>query len=215
MYINYYKKGDDGNVEKFKNNAQVQVDAGRAHVFTNDTSRKIANWRLFHEGKYILSDNTEIREGGSTGGAEEMNDLQQEVVKVAKNSAAYGCIQRKGMCQAWAYQVYYYAGACAEYTTRHCALHAGCEWSVSTDWSQIPLGATVYGYSSSIYGHVGIYIGDGIVAHNVGGIAFTDLDDWIKQYKGVCWGWNGRDLTGGSYPFRTGIIARPNHSIYD
>lgn len=215
LYINYYKKGDDGNVEKFKNNAQVQVDAGRAHVFTNDTSRKIANWRLFHEGKYILSDNTEIREGGSTGGAEEMNDLQQEVVKVAKNSAAYGCIQRKGMCQAWAYQVYYYAGACAEYTTRHCALHAGCEWSVSTDWSQIPLGATVYGYSSSIYGHVGIYIGDGIVAHNVGGIAFTDLDDWIKQYKGVCWGWNGRDLTGGSYPFRTGIIARPNHSIYD
>ena len=61
-----------------------------------------------------------------------------------------------------------------------------------------------------VNGHVGIYIGDGIVAHNVGGVAFTDLDEWIKTYKGVCWGWNGVDLTGGAYPFTPGLIVA-NH----
>ena len=92
-------------------------------------------------------------------------------------------------------------------------MHAAWEWSVSTDLSQIPIGATVYGYSTTIHGHVGIYIGDGIVAHNVGGIAFTDLDAWIKQYNGVCWGWNGVDLTGGSYPCVGGLVTKPTHPV--
>ncbi len=49
------------------------------------------------------------------------------------------------------------------------------------------------------------------MAHNVGGVAFTDLDEWIKTYKGVCWGWNGVDLTGGAYPFTPGlIVAKPS-----
>lgn len=208
LYKDYYANGS--NIQKFRNNAQAQVGGGGTdHIFTDDTSRKIANWRLFHEGKYILSDNTEIPAGGLEG----MTDLQQKVVEVAKNSAAYGCIQTANMCQAWVYQVYYAAGACAKGTSRHCAMHAAWEWSVSTDLSQIPIGATVYGYSTTIHGHVGIYIGDGIVAHNVGGIAFTDLDAWIKQYNGVCWGWNGVDLTGGSYPCVGGLVTKPTHPV--
>lgn len=205
LYINCYQKG---NTEAFRRRARAQTGGGGTDlIFTDDTYRKKANWLLFSEGKYTLADGTEIKAGEDLIG----NDAQQDVVNVAKNSAAYGCTQEEGLCQAWVYQVYWHAGVCAEYTTRHCARHAGYEWSVSTDWSQIPLGATVYGYSSSIYGHVGIYIGDGIVAHNVGGISFDDLDYWISKYKGVCWGWNGVDLTGGSYPWIGGLIAKPNH----
>ena len=138
------------------------------------------------------------------------NELHAKVVEVAQNSASYGISAQAGYCQAWVYQVYYKAGACPAGTSVCCAVHAGQKWGVSTDWSQIQVGATVYGYSGSKYGHVGIYIGDGIVAHNVGGVAFTDLDEWIKTYKGVCWGWNGVDLTGGAYPFTPGLIVA-NH----
>lgn len=138
------------------------------------------------------------------------NELQAKVVEVAQNSASYGISAQAGYCQAWVYQVYYKAGVCPAGTSVCCAVHAGQKWGVSTDWSQIQVGATVYGYSGSKYGHVGIYIGDGIVAHNVGGVAFTDLDEWIKTYKGVCWGWNGVDLTGGAYPFTPGLIVA-NH----
>lgn len=138
------------------------------------------------------------------------NELQAKVVEVAQNSASYGISAQAGYCQAWVYQVYYKAGACPAGTSVCCAVHAGQKWGVSTDWSQIQVGTTVYGYSGSKYGHVGIYIGDGIVAHNVGGVAFTDLDEWIKTYKGVCWGWNGVDLTGGAYPFTPGLIVA-NH----
>lgn len=138
------------------------------------------------------------------------NELQTKVVEVAKNSASYGISAKAGYCQAWVYQVYYAAGACPQYTTADCAIHAGYKWGVSTDWSQIQVGSTVYGYSHSIYGHVGIYIGDGMVAHNIGGVAIDDLDTWISKYNGICWGWNGVDLTGGAYPFTIGLIT-PKH----
>lgn len=138
------------------------------------------------------------------------NELQAKVAEVAQNSAAYGIAAKAGYCQAWVYQVYYAAGACPQYTTADCAIHAGQKWGVSSDWSQIQVGATVYGYSSSVYGHVGIYIGNGMVAHNIGGVAFDDLETWIRKYNGVCWGWNGVDLTGGAYPFTPGLIT-PKH----
>ena len=216
LYINYYKKGDDGNVEKFKNNAQVQVDAGRAHVFTNDTSRKIANWRLFHEGKYILSDNTEI----SAGGAEGMTALQQKVVEVAINWEAYGARpSRAGLCQAWVYLVYLKAGACN--ATLPCARLAAYAWAASTDFSQIQPGAAIYSNSpTSVHGHVGIYIGDGQVLswvgdkdHPKGFVKTEDIGRWLSYWRADCWGWNGgQDLTGGSYPSVGGLIPKPTHA---
>ena len=67
-------------------------------------------------------------------------------------------------------------------------------WAVSSDFSQIPVGATVYGYSSSKYGHVGIYIGNGMVAHNIGEIKIQSLESWIKTYKGFAWGWENGNI---------------------
>lgn len=45
------------------------------------------------------------------------------------------------------------------------------------------------GYASNPYGHVGIYIGNGMVAHNIGEIKIQSLESWIKTYKGFAWGW--------------------------
>lgn len=68
-------------------------------------------------------------------------------------------------------------------------------WTTGT-WSIIPPGAAVYGYFGTKYSHVGIYVGNGLVYHNIGGVAVDTLSDWIQKYRGFCWGWEaGSDLT--------------------
>ena len=135
--------------------------------------------------------------GGVSGGSgidikdldfsnETVNDTQKKIVAVATNSAKYGISARSGYCQAWVADVY--QAVTGSRGSAHCALCAADMWAVSSDFSQIPVGATVYGYSSSKYGHVGIYIGNGMVAHNIGEIKIQSLESWIKTYKGFAWG---------------------------
>lgn len=142
--------------------------------------------------------------GGVSGGSgidikdldflnETVNDTQNKIVAVATNSAKYGISARSGYCQAWVADVY--QAVTGSRGSAHCALCAADMWAVSSDFSQIPVGATVYGYSSSKYGHVGIYIGNGMVAHNIGEIKIQSLESWVKNYKGFAWGWeNGKEL---------------------
>ena len=136
--------------------------------------------------------------GGVSGGSdidikdldfsnETVNDTQKKIVAVATNSAKYGISARLGYCQAWVADVY--QAVTGLRGSAHCALCAADMWAVSSDFSQIPVGATVYGYSSSQYGHVGIYIGNGMVAHNIGEIKIQSLESWVKNYKGFAWGW--------------------------
>lgn len=113
--------------------------------------------------------------------------LQKEVLKVIRENKAE---TQKGYCQAWVADIYLYAGTGTR-ASKCCANHAGEAWGVSKKWSDIQVGATVYGYSSSQYGHVGIYIGDGKVAHNIGYVKIQSLESWVKTYNGQCWGWNG------------------------
>lgn len=142
--------------------------------------------------------------GGVSGGSgidikdldfsnETVNDTQKKIVAVATNSAKYGISARSGYCQAWVADVY--QAVTGSRGSAHCALCAADMWAVSSDFSQIPVGATVYGYSSSKYGHVGIYIGNGMVSHNIGEIKIQSFESWIKTYKGFAWGWeNGNFL---------------------
>ena len=126
---------------------------------------------------------------------ESADELQKKIVSVATNSARYGVPANKGYCQAWVADVYQIVVGTRGHAAS--AVDAGRKWSVSKDWSQIQVGATVYGYSSSQWGHVGIYIGNGMVAHNIGGVKVESLSSWVKNYKGVCWGWeNGKNLSG-------------------
>ena len=118
---------------------------------------------------------------------ESADELQKKIVTVAINSARYGVPANKGYCQAWVADVYQIVVGTRGHAAS--AVDAGRKWSVSKDWSQIQVGATVYGYSSSQWGHVGIYIGNGMVAHNIGGVKVESLSSWVKNYKGVCWGW--------------------------
>ncbi len=121
---------------------------------------------------------------------------RQQQVLAAVNSPSIAAV--KGRCQAWVADVYQ-AALGGGRSSQCCANHAGEAWGVSKEWSEIQVGATVYGYSSSIYGHVGIYIGNGMVAHNIGYVKVQSLESWLNTYNGQCWGWNGGvNLTGNS-----------------
>ena len=40
-------------------------------------------------------------------------------------------------------------------------------------------------------GHVGIYIGKGQIASNIGGVAFDTIESWTAYYGFGGWGWGG------------------------
>lgn len=137
--------------------------------------------------------NVDIDIGSLDFGNETVNDTQRKIVAVATNSESYGISAKSGYCQAWVADVY--QAVTGSRGSAHCALCAAEKWAVSQDFSKIQVGATVYGYSGSQFGHVGIYIGNGMVAHNIGEVKIEKLDEWIKKYKGFAWGWeNGKVL---------------------
>lgn len=128
-------------------------------------------------------------------GDETVNDTQRKIVAVATNSESYGISAGSGYCQAWVADVY--QAVTGSRGSAHCALCAADMWAVSSDWSKIPVGATVYGYASNPYGHVGIYIGNGKVIHNLSGtVKVQSLESWVKDFKGFAWGWEkGKNLS--------------------
>ena len=126
--------------------------------------------------------------------AEKLTHVQQDVVRIAAHSEDYGIPAENGYCMAWVAAVYREAGLFPDNSPS--ALASAENYWVSTDLSDIPAGAAIYGNRNSQYGHVGLYIGNGTVRHNVGGTVSTGLEDWIAQYGGFCWGWpGGIDLT--------------------
>ena len=146
-----------------------------------DTRRGISN---YFYNKYVLGVNAEGK----------LTQAQMDVIRVATNSDAYGIAARGGYCQAWAANVYGVAGFPIDGSS--CARQSGERYGVSSDFTTVPPGAAVYGYSGSKYGHVGIYVGGGLVYHNVGGVAVDRLEDWVRSYGGFAWGWQaGTDLT--------------------
>lgn len=127
---------------------------------------------------------------------ETANDIQKEIVKVAVSAADFGIYATEGKCQAWIADIYQKVLGVRGHAAS--AIEAGRSWSVSADWRSIQIGATVYGTSSNQYGHVGIYIGNGQVIHNLDGYVKTQsLESWVISYNGKCWGWeNGKNLAG-------------------
>ena len=138
----------------------------------------------YYYNKYVL--------GTSAEG--DLTQAQMDVIRIATNSGAYGVAANAGYCQAWAANVYGRAGFPIDNSS--CARVSGERYGVSSDFTTVPPGAAVYGYSSSKYGHVGIYVGGGQVYHNVGGVAVDSLAEWVRKYNGFAWGWQaGTDLT--------------------
>lgn len=135
----------------------------------------------------------------SNNSSESGKEMQKKIVEIASSGKDLGL--GAGMCQAWVAEVYSQAGQ--SWISAPCASEAANQWLVSKDKNNIPLGATVYGHAyirpngsqamcnGHEAGHVGIYIGNGKVASNVGGIRIETLDSWIASFGWKGWGWNG------------------------
>lgn len=153
------------------------------------------NDKLWASIIFNVGNNTSKIDIGSIDFADEtVNDTQKKIVAVATNYQNYGISAGSGYCQAWVADVY--QAVTGSRGSAHCALCAADMWAVSSDWSKIPVGATVYGYASNPYGHVGIYIGNGQVIHNLSGtVKVQSLESWVEDFKGFAWGWeNGKKL---------------------
>lgn len=150
----------------------------------NDSNGKL--WASIIYG--FNGNNKDIDIGSLDFGDETVNDMQRKLVAVATNSESYGISAKSGYCQAWVSDVY--QAVTGSRGSAHCALCAADMWAVSQDFSKIQVGATVYGYASNTYGHVGIYIGNGKVIHNLSGtVKVQSLESWVKDFKGFAWGW--------------------------
>ncbi len=150
----------------------------------NDSNDKL--WASIIYG--FNGNNKDIDIGSIDFGDETVNDMQRKLVAVATNSESYGISAKSGYCQAWVADVY--QAVTGSRGSAHCALCAADMWAVSQDFSKIQVGATVYGYASNPYGHVGIYIGNGKVIHNLSGtVKVQSLESWVKDFKGFAWGW--------------------------
>lgn len=125
-------------------------------------------------------------------------EAQRKVVDTCKTTPSPG----GGLCAMWVSHVfnrlgYGYYGGNANDMYRN--------WCTSSDRSELKVGMIIavdthpHTPAGRIYGHVGIYIGDGKVMSNIGSIYTQDLDDFIKGYGAthpVKWGWiGGRDLS--------------------
>lgn len=137
-----------------------------------------------------------------------VSSLQQQVAEIAEQDR--GTVSASpGRCAAWVSGVYEAAGV--GYPGGN-AIDYWHYWkdSGSTDLSNIPVGAAVVGSGSTssdglTYGHVGIYIGNGKIAHNAGkgSVTISTVEEFEAYY---CKG-NLSQCTYGAYRGMRGILG--------
>ena len=130
--------------------------------------------------------------GGSYNGV--VTPSMKRIVDVAEsNTGTKPC--KPGWCAAWVTGVYQAAGAPVIPYGDAIDMWNTYRSTGSTSMENIPPGAIVCGSGSGSdgadYGHVGIYIGDGKVAHNMGYLSIQTLEDWCSWQTAVCQGHQG------------------------
>lgn len=109
-------------------------------------------------------------------GTDIMTDISERIIAATKITPWPGA----GKCQSWVRQVYANAGlGNVGYSTAYEAAKANI---ISTDMNNIPIGAAVYATGSGYAGHVGIYIGNGMVMDSVNsGLKVRSLSEWVAE----------------------------------
>lgn len=94
-----------------------------------------------------------------------------------------------GYCQKFVRHAYQAAGIYQNVYVGS-AIEAYSKWCISTNRYNIPVGATLYFKSSSVYGHVGIYTGNGNMIHGASTVREEKISDyWWNNFLG--WGYQG------------------------
>lgn len=122
-----------------------------------------------------------------------LSGSQQAVVSAAYSTPSPGY----GYCAAWVTNVFQNAGI-GYFGGNACDMYNS--WCTSSNLDDLKPGMIIavsthnLDAAGRIYGHVGIYIGNGQVMDNVGPIRTIDVNQWIQNFSGVVpakWGWIG------------------------
>ena len=149
---------------------------------TGNEERRIAARKMYEKWKGV-----EKPESGGIQNDGPATVMQSKIQQIAASRNTLGCSQ--GFCQKWVANVYQKAGQTR--TSTCCASEARRRWKVSDSKDNIPIGATVYAQHSwsrkkcgcgKDAGHVGIYIGNGQIASNEGGITYKTISQWERTY---------------------------------
>ena len=110
----------------------------------------------------------------------------------ALNKGTFPC--NLGWCAAWVSGVYNAAGVLPPHGN---AIDYWNKWkhTGSTSMTDIPVGAAVIssgaGYDGSVYGHIGIHIGGGVVASNIGYCKIETVESFGMSATATCQGHRG------------------------
>ena len=130
--------------------------------------------------------------GGNYDGT--VTPLMQSIVDhAANNQGFYPCTP--DMCAQWVTGIYQAAGAPTIPYGNAIDMWNNYKNTGNTSMENIPPGAIVcgsgYGSMGSIYGHVGIYLGNGMVANNRGYFSVESLEEWCSWQTATCQGHTG------------------------
>lgn len=123
-----------------------------------------------------------------------VTEQMQKIVDVAQNNrGTYPCTP--DMCAAWVTGVYQAAGGDVVPYGNAIDMWNVYQDTGSISMDNIPPGAIVCGsgsgYMGALYGHVGVYLGNGMVANNRGYFSIETLSDWCAWQTATCQGHTG------------------------
>ena len=129
-----------------------------------------------------------------------LTETQEAIIRSAYSTPYAG----GNLCEAWAEQVYRNAGV--PVPLLESAIAGKEKYFVSDSTENIPPGAWVYGsgvgYMGSLYGHVGIYVGNGLIMDNEGSrtkqaVPIEQWVSWQTASQNGKSGWYGWGYPGG------------------
>jgi peptidoglycan hydrolase CwlO-like protein len=175
-------------VDKLNSNVQSLIDQRNVELLAaQEEARRVASYS-----------SSKSSSGGSAGGSANISSgtsgSQAAVISAAYSTGSTGA----GFCAAWVSNVFANAGVGTFYGNACDMYWAYCS---SSNRSSIQAGMIIavptepYSAAARLYGHIGIYVGNGTVRHCASGVVMTQsLDSWISEF-GVTstprWGWLG------------------------
>ncbi|OUO33947.1 CHAP domain-containing protein [Olsenella sp. An293] len=132
------------------------------------------------------------QQGGSSGGGSSSGGGGSTVITgsgpaAAVVNATYSTPSPgSGLCAAWVSNVFRNAGIGSFYGNADDMYYSWCGYSTSQIQPGMIIAVNTAPYSAAavIYGHVGIYVGNGTVRHNRSGVVRSDsLSSWISMYS--------------------------------
>jgi hypothetical protein len=136
--------------------------------------------------------------GGEVTGALDLGADATARQQAVVNAAFAETYHESGYCAEWVIRVFERVGLGRQYGGD--ARDIYWSWCTSSDLSTLRPGMVIAvpshagTYAGSIYGHVAIYVGGGMVRDNVGYIRMTPVEEWVGYYSSTTtprWGWYG------------------------